>query len=82
MAEPKKVEWTGASGTKYTYWVYELPANLSSGQNGNYIYAKVVDEYWQPLYMGQGDLRDRTDIDNHHQSSCLMKWGTLLNLLN
>jgi len=75
MSEPDKVEWTGASGTKYNYWVYALPANLNEGQDGNYIYAKVADGYWRPIYIGQGDLGKRTDIDQHHQSSCLKRKG-------
>jgi hypothetical protein len=75
MAETPKVEWTGANGRKYTYWVYTLPTNLSSDQNGNYIYAKSEEGYWQPLYIGQGDLGDRTDIEQYHQSSCLKRKG-------
>lgn len=77
MTEPETVEWTGARGNKYKYWVYELPAILASGHDGNYIYTKVENQSWQPLYIGQGDLGDRTDIENHHQSACLKrKWAT------
>lgn len=75
MGEPVKAEWTGASGRKYTYWVYKLPANLRSGQNGNYIYAKAEGGYCQLLYIGQGDLGERTDIERHHQSKCLKRKG-------
>jgi len=75
MADQGTVEWTGASGTKYTYWVYTLPTGLSSGQDGNYIYTKIVSNVWVPIYIGQGDLGDRTDIDKHHQSRCLKNKG-------
>jgi len=44
MAEQETCVWTGVSGQKYTFYVYALPANLSSGQDGNYIYAKVESE--------------------------------------
>jgi hypothetical protein len=72
---PETVEWTGASGKKYTYWVYALPANINAGQDGNYIYTRVDNGRWQPIYIGQGDLGQRTDIDQHHQSTCLKRKG-------
>lgn len=73
MADRETVEWTGASGKNYKYWIYELPAILASGVEGNYIYTRVENRQWQPLYIGQGDLGDRTDIENHHQSTCLKR---------
>lgn len=75
MSEPEKAEWTGQSGKRYAYWVYQIPVTLNAGQNGNYIYCKVVNGSWQPLYIGQGDLGARTDIDQHHQSDCLKRKG-------
>lgn len=74
-SQQQTVTWKGRSGTTYTYWVYAIPAALNRGQDGNYIYAKVVDRSWQPIYIGQGDLGDRTDIDNHHRSRCLRSKG-------
>jgi hypothetical protein len=73
MANQISVTWQGASQKKYTYWVYSIPTSFEEGQVGNYIYAKVVSNVWVPIYIGQGDLRDRTDIDKHHQSLCLKK---------
>jgi hypothetical protein len=73
MAE--SVNWNGASGRQYAYYIYRLPCSLSTGQNGNYIYTKVVNNVWVPIYIGQGDLGDRTNIDNHHRSSCLKQKG-------
>lgn len=75
MSELETVEWSGASRTKYKYWVYQLPANVKSGQDGNYIYTKIENNYWQPLYIGQGDLGERTNIEKHHQSTCLKRKG-------
>ena len=75
MNDHETVEWIGVSGNKYKYWIYGLPANLASGEKGNYIYTKVENRKWQPLYIGEGDLGDRTDIENHHQSACLKRKG-------
>lgn len=75
MTEPEKFDWTGASGQKYTYWIYELPAELSPRQIGNYIYAKPEGADWKPLYIGQGDLKEKAQIDLHPQSRCLGQKG-------
>lgn len=66
-------DWIGASGMRYTHWIYALPANLNAGQNGNYVFAKVVNNQWGPIYIGQGDLGDR--LDNHHQAACIRSKG-------
>jgi hypothetical protein len=61
--------WIGASGAQYTYYIFAIPPNFDANQNGNYIYAKLVENLWQPIYIGQGDLRDRTQ--NHHKAQCI-----------
>ena len=66
-------DWIGASGKKYSYWVYPLPASIKSGQDGNYIFTKVVNNTWVPIYIGQGDIGDR--LDNHHQATCIKSKG-------
>ena len=76
MSEPQQSQWTGASGKKYTYYVYSLPANLNEGQDGNYIYTKIENNSWKPIYIGEGDLGVRTNVDNHHQAICLKNKGT------
>ncbi len=75
MANNNSVIWKGASGKGYTYWIYSIPASFNPRQNGNYIYTKVVNNMWTALYIGQGDLSERTNIDNHHQSRCLKSKG-------
>jgi len=75
MANNNSVTWKGASGKVYTYWIYSIPASFNPRQNGNYIYTKVVNNMWIPLYIGQGDLSERSNIDNHHQSRCLKSKG-------
>ena len=61
--------WTGISGEQYTYYVYDLPISFKEGQ-GNYIYCRVDNNQWIPIYVGEGDLADRVS-KNHHQAACI-----------
>lgn len=74
MANEPTVEWAGASGTKYKYWVYPRHPSVSEGFLGNYIYTKVVNKFWVPIYIGQGDLSVRC-TNNHHQIECIDSKG-------
>ncbi len=74
MTSPVPVVWRGSSA-QYTYYIYELPVNLDLGQDGNYIYTKIVNNVWIPIYIGQGDIGDRSNINNHHKSNCLRSKG-------
>lgn len=71
----ESVNWTGASGRQYAYFIYTLPRIFTTGQIGNYIFTKIVNNVWVPIYIGQGDLRERGDIDSHHRSYCLKEKG-------
>lgn len=51
--------WIGKSGKPYWYAIHELPWLPDPNQYGNYIFAKFVNGRWQPVYIGEGDLRDR-----------------------
>ena len=63
--------WIGASSARYTYYVYRLPANFTPGQDGNYVYARTdARGDWVPVYVGQGDLNDRSG-PGHHQAPCI-----------
>ena len=55
------VNWKGASGASYVYSVHKLPWRPAANQKGNYIFAKAVNNYWHPVYIGQGDLQERYD---------------------
>ena len=66
--------WHGASGTSYTYYVYTRHPSIADGTLGNYIYAKVVNGYWVPIYIGQGDLSNRATRD-HHRIQCIDSKG-------
>ena len=66
--------WVGASNTSCTYYIHEMPVTFSAGQSGNYIFAKLVNNLWFPIYIGQGDLADRIS-DQHHQMACILRKG-------
>jgi hypothetical protein len=75
MANEPVVEWIGASGTRYQYAIFPRhPQNIPSGAVGNYIYSKVVNNVWIPIYIGQGDLSVRA-TKNHHQIECINSKG-------
>ncbi len=56
MATDETCVWQGISGTPYVYTVHSLPVTFGPNQNGNYIYAKVENNIWIPVYIGEGDL--------------------------
>jgi len=63
--------WYGASGNRYEYIVYQLPQAFNYGQVGNYIFAKIVNNLWIPVYIGEGDLGERIS-QAHHQIACII----------
>jgi hypothetical protein len=74
MSEQPICNWIGASGTSYKFYVWVLPVSFKENQNGNYIYSKKNAEgKWVPIYIGQGDLKDRSE--NHHKASCINSKG-------
>ena len=75
MTEPRQQTWTGASGTAYTFYVYERHPTVDPDQFGNYIYCKLNDKKaWVPIYIGQGDLSVRC-TKAHHQQECINSKG-------
>lgn len=74
MSEHTPINWVGASGEKYKYYIWELPASFNENQRGNYIFSKLNKENrWVPIYIGQGDLKDR--VENNHQADCISNKG-------
>lgn len=51
--------WPGASGKSYLYHVHDSNFDPNPKQDGNYIFAKFSNSKWQPIYVGQGDLKTR-----------------------
>lgn len=60
MAEPQVGNWTGGSGQQYAFYLYTLPYDCDPKQDGNYIFARHERGIWLAVYIGQGDLKDRT----------------------
>ena len=67
--------WKGRSGTNYKFFIYQLPASIDPDQDGNYIYAKKNREgAWVPVYIGEGDLGERSG-PGHHKAKCIRSKG-------
>jgi len=68
-------EWIGVAGQRYTYSIYDLPANFAHGEFGNYIFAKKSsDGQWIPIFIGQGELGVQVGED-HPQLKCIKEKG-------
>ena len=76
MAKIGEVTWTGKSGKAYDYGVYLMPVDFEPEQKGNYIYCRIeAGQRWIPVYIGEGDLKKRGDVANHHQGECIKGKG-------
>ena len=69
----QKVNWPGKSGRKYQFSVFDMVWEPAPNQDGNYIFAKIVNGAWTAVYIGQGDLKDRRS--HHLRESCVTKHG-------
>jgi hypothetical protein len=55
--------WIGASGAKYTYYVYERHPDITK-RMGIFIYSKKNhQDLWVPVFIGGGDLSVRANAD-------------------
>ena len=54
-------DWPGASGQNHTHHYHPLPWRPNDRQDGNYIFARLVDRVWHAVYIGQGHLQSRYD---------------------
>lgn len=75
MPENIVIEWEGASGRVYQYWVYSIDDFSFKAEPGNYIFAKETKpDTYTPIYIGQtADLSER--FDAHHEMSCVRLFG-------
>jgi hypothetical protein len=69
---PDTITWPGASGTRYTYWIYPIGATFKD-EPGNYIFAKESSPgCWVPLYIGETEsLSER--FANHGKLPCVRR---------
>ena len=70
----RTIQWQGASGTQYKYWILPLNAVFKDAP-GNYIYAKETSPHqWSALYIGQTiSLRQR--LASHEKEASAIRRG-------
>lgn len=64
IMENEKVNWSGKSGKKYTFTVFDNTAEFNE-IDGNYIFAKRIGNVWYAIYIGEGNLKLRTKDCEH-----------------
>lgn len=65
--------WLGGSGNHYRYTIYPINTKFDSNQNSNYIFCKLDNGEWKAVYIGQGDLKQRTE--SHIEHGCVLRKG-------
>ncbi len=73
MANAPRVGWRGGSGQQYTYSVYDLDFVPAADQDGNYVFAKEIQNGWEAVYIGQGDMKTRRAA--HLNEGCVTRNG-------
>lgn len=67
------IDWTISTGT-YRYWFLATPLDASSIQSlaGNYMFVKLTNNGWVPIYVGiADDLSDRIPTHEKKQEAIL-----------
>jgi hypothetical protein len=62
--EQEKINWTGISGKIYQFTIYPKSTKFKE-IDGNYIFAKATTNGWDAVYIGEGDLKTRTQDTVH-----------------
>lgn len=70
MTDEETIDWVGASGTQYTYYIYPIGTSLKE-EPGNYVFAKEIKPgTFLQIYIGETeDLSER--FDSHHKMPCI-----------
>ena len=66
MPASPDVCWVGASRKKYGYWSRPLPYACKPGDHGNFIFCKLINDEWVPVYIGHGELKSRLSDPAHY----------------
>lgn len=72
MEYPKQ-KWQGKNGNTYEFTVYPIDISFKSKVDGNYIFAKQTMRGWDAVYIGEGDLKTRTEA--HKNDGCVLRKG-------
>jgi len=67
-----EIAWKGKSGTNYTFIIFPKETEFNE-IDGNYIFAKETFTGWNAVYIGEGDLKTRTQDNTHLE--CAKKKG-------
>lgn len=74
MADAHEVVWAGRSGKRYSYWYHQIGTVTFKDEPGNYIYAKLTNQGWAPIYIGETQtLSDR--IARHEKRERALRHG-------
>ncbi len=65
--------WIGASHKVYTYYIHPIDTVFAGHQVGNYIFCKFEVNRWKAIYIGEGDIKTRTEA--HRSEGCVIKKG-------
>jgi hypothetical protein len=86
------VQWPGTQGRTYPFNVYPILTAFAANQLGNYIFAKLIGNAWHAVYIGEGDIKERTECHKREEKvhqmgqpifmSCLMTMKKIDALLN
>ena len=70
----KTCDWTGKSGTKYNYTIYQIGGDWND-VGGNYIFAYESSPHtWTAVYIGETEsFKDR--LPNHNELPCIKRNG-------
>lgn len=69
----KEQIWNGGNGKQYLFTIYAINTKFKLKQNGNYIFTKLINNAWEAVYIGQGDIKQRTE--RHLDNGCVLRKG-------
>jgi len=74
MSNRPTCKWRGKSGATYEYTLYPIGTPMKE-VDGNYIYAYRYKKdgrwYNKPIYIGEGNLKDRANVGSHERGGCI-----------
>jgi hypothetical protein len=74
LASEETYDWRGASGQSYKYYVIPI-SNTFKDTPGNYIYAKLTDNTWEALYIGQSSSLSRRPEGAYERQRAAVRLG-------
>ena len=74
ITETKTIQWKGASGTEYKYWIHPIGTDFQD-KPGNYVFARLLENgKYHAIYIGETEhLNER--FEYHHKRDCIRRNG-------